>query len=182
VSGFFHFRDLLTVKIYNNHKSPARQLGTVVLLLAFGVASTGCVLQQVNQKRPDPVAQSLDSLTTDDDVIAHEVTDENVARLWQEAEILTRSGDLDSARGRLQQAILITPKDPVLWSRVAELELRRDEFLRAENYAAKSNFLATIGNRQLRYRNWLIIQRSREGRGDLLGAREAGLETTQLGQ
>ena len=46
--------------------------------------------------------------------------------------------------------------------------------------AAKSNSLAAIGNRPLRYRNWLIIQRAREGRGDLLGAREAETESTKL--
>lgn len=110
------------------------------------------------------------------------MTDENVARLWQESEILRRNGDIESARGKLQQAIVITPKDAVLWSRAAEIELTRKEHLRAENYAAKSNFLATVGNRPLRYRNWLIIQRAREGRGDLLGAREAEIESTRLGQ
>ena len=112
--------------------------------------------------------------------IRHDVQDPQVAKLWQESEILRRSGQLEESLERLQGAISITPRDPVLWSRAAEIELDLTSFLRAENYAAKSNFLATLANRQLRYRNWLIIKRSREGRGDLLGAREAELETTKL--
>ncbi|MEM7258207.1 MAG: hypothetical protein AAF404_12565, partial [Pseudomonadota bacterium] len=112
--------------------------------------------------------------------IRHDVTDPQVARLWQESEIMRRGGELDAAQERLQKAIAITPDDAVLWSRAAEIELDQNSFLRAENYAAKSNFLATLADRQLRYRNWLIIKRAREGRGDLLGAREADLETSKL--
>lgn len=162
--------------------SPARRLGTVITMLGlFGLVTTGCAVNG-GSERKDPVAQKLDEYVVEAGVISHEVTDENVARLWQESEIFRRNGDLESARSKLQQAIVITPKDAVLWSRAAEIELTRQAHLRAENYAAKSNFLATVGNRPLRYRNWLIIQRAREGRGDLLGAREAGIESTRLGQ
>jgi len=149
----------------------------------FGLVSlvtTGCAVSGVSDSSDDPIAEKLEAYVEEPGVISHEVTDENVARLWQESEILRRNGDLENARGKLQQAIVITPKDAVLWSRAAEIELKRKEHLRAENYAAKSNFLATVGNRPLRFRNWLIIQRAREGRGDLLGAREA--ESTRLGQ
>lgn len=153
----------------------------MIALLALISLVSGCAVSGSGEKA-DPVAQKLDEYVVEAGVISHEVTDENVARLWQESEIFRRNGDLDSARGRLQQAIVITPKDAVLWSRAAEIELSRREHLRAENYAAKSNFLATVGNRPLRYRNWLIIQRARQGRGDLLGAREAEIESTRLGE
>ena len=162
--------------------SPARRLGTVVTTIGLlSVFVAGCAING-GQGGNDPIAQKLDGYVVEPGVISHEITDENVARLWQESEIFRRNGDLESARGKLQQAIVITPKDAVLWSRAAEVELTREEHLRAENYAAKSNFLATVGNRPLRFRNWLIIQRAREGRGDLLGAREAEIETTRLGQ
>jgi len=160
--------------------SVAQQLRIVGFALGVFGLLTGCALRGDNST--DPIAERLESLIVEEGVISHEVTDENVARLWQESEIFRRNGDLNNARGRLQQAIVITPKDAVLWSRAAEIELTREEHLRAENYAAKSNFLATVGNRPLRYRNWLIIQRAREGRGDLLGAREAKIESTKLDQ
>ena len=126
------------------------------------------------------IAEKLDSYAATQGEIRHDVDDENVARLWQESEILIRNGDFDNATAKLQQALEITPNDPVIWSRVAELSLEQNSNLRAENFAAKSNFLAAVGNRPLRFRNWLIIQRAREARGDLLGAREAELESTNL--
>jgi hypothetical protein len=147
-------------------------------LLLGACATTGSGPTQTEQL----VNERLDSYVIDEGEIRHDVQDPEVARLWQESAILSRSGDLDSAKARLQQAITITPRDAVLWSRAAEFELDQNSFLRAENYAAKSNYLATLGDRPLRYRNWLIIKRSREGRGDLLGAREAELESTKLSE
>lgn len=133
-----------------------------------------------NQEQADLIAAKLDAYVFDEGEIRHDIQDENVARFWQESEILYRNGDVDNAMGRLQQALEITPRDAVLWSRAAEFSLDQESNLRAENYAAKSNFLATADNRPLRYRNWLIIQRSRENRGDLLGARDAEIEATNL--
>lgn len=126
------------------------------------------------------IAERLDAYILDEGDIRHDIKDEDVAKLWQESEIHRRKGDLDSAMERLQQALAITPRDAVLWSRAAEFALELNSSLRAENYAAKSNFLTALGNRPLRYRNWLIIQRSRESRGDLLGARDAEIESTKL--
>ncbi len=157
------------------------QYATVALavLLAGACSTTGnspSQAQLINQRLDSQV-----QIQTQGD-IRHDIQDPEVARLWQESEIMRRGGQLDLAKERLQEAITITPRDPVLWSRAAEFELELSSFLRAENYAAKSNFLATLADRQLRYRNWLIIKRSREGRGDLLGAREAELETTKLSE
>ena len=147
-------------------------------LLVSACATTG------NSQTPtqELVNERLDSYVVDQGDIRHDIENPEVARLWQESAILSRNGDIDSAKARLQQAITLTPRDAVLWSRAAEFELDQNAFLRAENYAAKSNYLATLASRPLRYRNWLIIKRSREGRGDLLGAREAEIESTKLAE
>lgn len=161
---------------------PARLIGTWCRVVAFTLASAllaGCAVKG-SVPETEQVSEKLDAYVIEDDAITHNVEDQDVAKLWQESEILRRSGDFDSAKSRLQQAIDITPRDAVLWSRAAELELEQSSHLRAENYAAKSNFLASVDDTPLRYRNWLIIQRSREGRGDLLGAREAEIESTRL--
>ncbi|OED42389.1 hypothetical protein AB833_07025 [Chromatiales bacterium (ex Bugula neritina AB1)] len=144
------------------------------IMLLSGCAVNGGVAE------PDPIAEMLDAYVVGESDIKHEVQNQEVARLWQESEIFRRNGDIENAKSRLGQAIQITPRDAVLWSRAAELELDQNAHLRAENYAAKSNFLASVDDGGLRYRNWLIIQLSREGRGDLLGAREAEIETTKL--
>lgn len=151
--------------------------GVAIAVLMSACATAGNKAAVVEQ---DPVAEKLDTFVEQDGSVRHEISNENVARLWQESNIMRRSGNLDAAKTKLQEAIAITPEDAALWSGAAELELQEESLLRAENYAAKSNSLAAIGNRPLRYRNWLIIQRAREGRGDLLGAREAETESTKL--
>ncbi len=161
-----------------NNRCTGTALAKVAVCALVAILASGCAVKgSVDQEQ---VAEKLDAYVVEDGTITHDVDDEQVARLWQEAEILRRSGDIENAQSRLQQAIEITPNDAVLWSRAAELELEQNSHLRAENYAAKSNFLASAGNTPLRYRNWLIIQMSREGRGDLLGAREAEIESTRL--
>lgn len=130
----------------------------------------------------DPVAERLDTYITENGDIQHDITSREVAAHWRESENLRSAGDLSGARVRLQQAIEVAPRDPVLWSRAAELELEMAENLRAENYAAKSNFLTSQRNSALRYRNWLLIERARDARGDLLGAREAQIEARKYNQ
>jgi predicted Zn-dependent protease len=107
--------------------------------------------------------------------IRHELQDEDVAKLWQQAEELRLAGEFERAGEVLEKAIVIVPDDAVLWSRVAEMQLRTGHFVQAENYAAKSNSLMP-GNRHLQYRNWLIIWHSRVERKDPLGAAEAQTE------
>ena len=165
----------------NHKRANVRWLSATPVLLSLflsACASLDSRPQEPNQA--ELIAEKLDAYIFDEGDIRHDVKDPNVARLWQESQILRRSGEIEGALSKLQSALEITPRDAVLWSRAAEFALDIKSNLRAENYAAKSNFLTTLGNRPLRYRNWLIIQRSREGRGDLLGAREAEIESTKL--
>jgi len=155
--------------------------GRLAAPIALVVLLAGCVTAPSdNQEQSDLIAEKLDSYVVEEGVVRHDVTDQNVARLWQEFNILRRSGNLTEAKAKLSEAIDISPNDPALWSSAAEIELKESSHARAENYAAKSNVLANVGNRPLRYRNWLIIQRAREGRGDLLGAREAEIESSKF--
>ena len=161
----------------NNVRGLAAGVAIAVMMSACATAGNKAGNKAVEQ---EAVAEKLDAFVEQDGSVRHEINNENVARLWQESNILRRSGNLSAAKGKLQEAIEITPEDPALWSGAAELELEEESLLRAENFAAKSNSLAAVGNRPLRYRNWLIIQRAREGRGDLLGAREAETQSTKL--
>lgn len=161
-----------------SHQAIARLITSVAIAALLG----GCASRPVatEQRQSEMIAEKLESYIYEDGTVRHDVTDPAVARLWQEYSIMRRNGNLVAAKGKLQEAIALTPRDAALWSGAAELELEENSHLRAENFAAKSNFLADIGNRPLRYRNWLIIQRAREGRGDLLGAREAQIESSRL--
>lgn len=168
------------MNIYHN-RANSKWLGTATILLSVFLSACASLNSKPQQsQQAELIAQKIDAYVLDTGGIRHDIKDENVARLWQESQILHRGGEIEGAMAKLQAALEITPRDPVLWSRAAEFALDIKSNLRAENYAAKSNFLTTLGNRPLRYRNWLIIQRSREGRGDLLGAREAEIESTKL--
>ncbi len=157
-------------------------IGRLLAPVAIAALIGGCATKPPapEQKQSELIAEKLESYIFEEGTVRHDVTDPTVARLWQEYNIMRRNGNLVAAKGKLQEAIAITPRDAALWSGAAELELEENSHLRAENFAAKSNFLADIGNRPLRYRNWLIIERAREGRGDLLGAREAQIESSKL--
>lgn len=107
--------------------------------------------------------------------IRHSMDDSNVVEMWTNAEAARQQGAFEQAGVYIESALRITPDDPMLWSRLAELRMRLGEYPLAENYAAKSNALGA-DNTPLLHRNWLIIQHSRDERGDVLGAREAQLE------
>ena len=111
--------------------------------------------------------------------IRHSLSDEEVLKLWRAAEQFRDVGDYKKAASLLEQAVQLAPSDPAIWSRLAELKLRADDDLIAENYAAKSNALAG-SNTALKYRNWLIIQHARSKRNDSIGARKAEMKAKRL--
>jgi len=115
------------------------------------------------------------TIVEEDGTVRHSVPNRTVALLWDRAEQARQEGRLEDAIASLERALRLTPDDPILWSRVAELRLRQGRFAVAENLAAKSNALAGE-QRLLRYRNWLLIAEARKRRGDVAGAEKARAE------
>jgi len=144
---------------------PAPVRCAVLLLALLGLAACGAQRGQ-SAFGDRPVASGEDGR------IRHTLDDPEVAQLWREAEALREAGVYDEASTLLERALTLSPEDPVLWSRIAEMELRTGKLVQAENYAVKSNVLAG-NNPSLKYRNWLIVTHAREERGDQLGAAEA---------
>lgn len=147
----------------------------------------GCTLVPLETEdeaaQPEPPEPAEEQAPTAEqppaDKVQHELSNPAVVALWQEAEQARSEQRLDAAVVALERALRIDPADPVLWSRLSELQLRQGEPAQAENFAAKSNALA--GNQlTLRYRNWLIIESSRRTRGDVEGTRDAQLEVRKL--
>ena len=161
--------------------------GAVVLLLALaGCAGTpgpsageSEPTEQTQSESADKAQSSQRQPLEAEGVVEHQVDNRAVALLWDEAEQARRNGNLEAAVASLERAVRVAPDDPVLWSRLAELRFRQQEFAVAENLAAKSNALA--GDRQLlRFRNWLIIAEARKQRGDQEGAKQARNEARRL--
>jgi predicted Zn-dependent protease len=95
-----------------------------------------------------------------------------VAALVRDAEGSRGRGDLDKAASSLERAIRIQPRNPELWTRMAQLRLEQNQPTVAENLAKRSNVLAK-GNRSLIQRNWALIAQARRSAGDSSGAAEA---------
>lgn len=147
------------------------------LLFTALVGLSGCVSAPpvVEQSEPRPEISPEGS----EGRIRHELTDRKVAELWQRAEELRAEGEFKRAGEILEQALVLNPDDAVVWSRVAEMQLRTGKLVQAENYAFKSNELAP-DNKHLKYRNWLLIMHAREQRKDLVGAAEARSNADKL--
>lgn len=147
------------------------------LLLGLVLALAGCAATPGEREEEAVVGPEEGARTTigEDGTIRHSVPDQTVALLWERAERARSEDRLGDAIGSLERALQISPGDPVLWSRVAELHLEQGEYAAAENLAARSNALAGDQPR-LRYRNWLLIAEARDRRGDDAGARQARVE------
>lgn len=87
-----------------------------------------------------------------------------VTALLDTANQQTRTGKLDSAAATLERALRLEPRNPELWTRLAEIRLQQGNYEQAASLAAKSNNLAG-GNTTLINRNQGIIEQARQRKG-----------------
>ena len=149
----------------------------LMFLVAVGFA--GCGGAPVEKAKPAPVpAQPSVPVSAKGERIRHSLQSREVAEIWNAAEEARSVGEYEKAADLLKSALQQAPEDAALWSRLAELMLRTDQDVLAENYAAKSNVFAQE-NTALKYRNWLIIYHARDKRGDSVGARKAEMKAAE---
>jgi len=152
---------------------------TPVLRLAtfIGVLSLlgGCSNLQTTS---EPNRQRVLSDTMLDGSIRVDTENARVAELWLAAEQARKSNDDQKALDYLIQGLELSPDNSLLWSRAAEIQLSNEQAVLAENYAIKSNLYAGQDSSML-LRNWMIIEHSRNMRGDLLGVRSAHKKVQQ---
>lgn len=82
------------------------------------------------------------------------------------------AGRYSAATAALERALRIEPKNPMLWQQLAQLHMRRGDYVQAETMAARSNTWAGT-SRALRAANWQLIGEARARRGDAGGAQTA---------
>lgn len=107
--------------------------------------------------------QSPDNLVAASDVAQSLVADARRHR---------QSGDFSGAVQRLERAISITPRDPVVWFELARVRLAEEQWAEAENLAQRA-LEYTYGGDEVIPWCWELIARSREERGDFTGADQA---------
>jgi len=133
------------------------------------LALAGCASTQTGDQ-PAPAVAPTASLA--DGSVRGETGNQRVAALWSSAERARQANNDAGALENLYEALEIDPRNGLLWSRAAEIQLDNQQPAQAENMAMKSNTFAG-DNASLLYRNWLIIEHARDMRGDLLGVRSA---------
>jgi Flp pilus assembly protein TadD len=69
-----------------------------------------------------------------------------------------RQGDLDMAAATLERGLRLAPKDPFLWSQLAEVRLLQKNYQQARTLAAKSSSLAGSDRTIVNKNNWIINQ------------------------
>jgi len=101
-----------------------------------------------------------------------------VIQLMAQAQGAESAGDFDQASGYLERALRIQPRDPQLLQHMAEINLQKEDYQQALNFAVKSY---EIGPRvgEICSRNWRTISVAREHLKDAGGAREAEERATQ---
>lgn len=73
--------------------------------------------------------------------------------------------DWEGATNSLERALRIEPQNPVLWSRLAEINYEQQRWSQAVQFAARSN-LYTGQNIDLRRNNWYLMMLCYEALGD----------------
>lgn len=164
----------MTINPISLHARGLHQSGLAIALL---IALSGCATTNSNQ---DLDATEFEPVSTRaDGSVRGETKDKTVARLWASAENARRSENDTAALQIIYEALELDPKNAILWSRAAEIQLDGLQAQLAESYATKSNAFAD-DNSTLQYRNWLIIKHARDMQGDLLGARSASKMVQQF--
>lgn len=150
------------------------------LLIPFG-----CALQPQSPSKPSVSSDTPSASPTPEPTITRRPPSEApqveptysqpVATLLAKAETELNAGQLDLSAASLERAIRISPRTPLLWQRLAQVNLRQGDARQAEAMALKSNSLISA-ELSLYRKNWELIAEARWLLGDAQGARKAAEE------
>lgn len=95
-----------------------------------------------------------------------------VKQLTAQAQAAESTGDLDQAGSYIERALRIDPRDPQLLQHMAEIQLQRENYQQALNFAVRSYDTGPrVG--EICSRNWRTISVAREHLKDMRGASDA---------
>ncbi len=92
-----------------------------------------------------------------------------VTKLMASARRQQQGGQWDAAASSLERALRIEPRNPNLWSSLAEIKFEQRDWQAAIQLAAKSNTLSGL-NEPLRRRNWYLMANAHDALGNIEAA------------
>lgn len=110
---------------------------------------------------------------------AGEVSGQAVVSLMQMANEASAKGQYDLAASQLERAQRIEPRNYFVWSAMAKVYLKQEQYAQAISVAGKSNSLAR-GNIYVELENYKTIASARRSSGDSLGALQAEAKIEEL--
>ena len=102
-----------------------------------------------------------------------------VVALLDSAYQQSETGQLDIAASKLERAVRIAPRDPVIWHALAKLRYQQNKQVLAISLAKKSNLLSD-GNRDLQRNNWLLMAACYDSLGNDSSAQQARVAAARL--
>ena len=145
-----------------------------VLLVALAVSMAACTSSRPAPVEDREVEARVRAPASDEaaGVQVYPLRNPAVAQLSQDAQAAEAAGDLSQATVLLERALRIQPRDPELLQQMAELQLQKQDWQQALNFAVRSY---DIGPRvgEICARNWRTIGVARDHLGDDRGSREA---------
>jgi predicted Zn-dependent protease len=139
--------------------------GILLLLILLGAcASSGAPVENARsqevssdiQTRPFEQSPQINS----EPLSADRSTPPVVGKLLRQSEQAAQQEDWTRAESYLQRALRISPKNALLWSRMAEAKLKQGKRNQAEQFALKSNAMSSDG--YLQQKNAEIIASARQ--------------------
>lgn len=151
----------------------------ISLLVLAGCASvTQPPGATVSTTTPTPTAEQLQQPGTTEAFVVEPVQrasmSENraVVSLLDQAQSESDAGRHEAAGASLERALRIEPRNPWLWTELAQVRLAEGQYAQAITLARKSNSFSG-GKRRVQAENWQVIGKARVAQGDAEGADQA---------
>jgi len=127
----------------------------------------------------DSAQADIDSSYGDQSKPIPEAQNPAVIALLDNALYESEQGQFDVAASKLERAVRISPRDPVVWHELAKIRMQQNKLDMAISLAKKSNALIENDNNLLR-KNWILIAESYELEGNAELARQARINANRL--
>lgn len=133
----------------------------LILCLSTGLLFQGCAVLPPSQRThypPRPVQEDLPRQPLPAIVEQPRQTESIATDFSHQAEKYRHQGNLDMAASTLERGLRLAPKDPLLWSQLAEIKLQQKNYQQARRLAEKSSSLAGSNNSIINKNEWIIDQ------------------------
>lgn len=151
-----------------------RALGLLVLLLLSACSSQLPPMEdrEVEARIRTPASEESEG------VQVYSLQNPAVKQLTAQAVAAERTGNLDQAGGYIERALRIDPRDPQLLQHMAEIQLQKENYQQALNFAVRSYDTGPrVG--EICSRNWRTISVAREHLNDVNGASDAAARASK---